>query len=176
MTLTEKIVSVVAAIIAIILISYSSFHYIKNLGYQEAVATYEKQKLKDKEITDAAQKQLQDKADQALKDKQDAIKTADAKYASLLDSLRKRQNRPAQTRSSTTTEVTGTCTGAELYREDAEFLAGEAARADKVTIERDYYYERYEDARNLLAGTQSISGQQGTVSNTEPISGNRIQP
>lgn len=176
MTLSEKIVSILAAIIAIGLVSYSSYHHIKQLGYNEAVAVYEKQKTKDKEITDAAQKKLQEQADKASKDKQDAIQAADAKYSALLDSLRKRQSRPSQARPSATTEVASSCTGAQLYREDAEFLAGEAARADKVTIERDYYYERYEDARNLLAGTKSVSGQQGTVSNTESVSGTRIQP
>lgn len=176
MTLTEKIISVLAVVFAVGFVSYSGFHYVKKLGYDEAVSIYEKQKAKDKAITDAAQAQLQLKADQAAKDKQDALKAADVKYAALADSLRKRPTRPSQAGSSATARSTGSCTGSELYREDAEFLAGEAARADKVTIERDYYYERYEDARNLLAGTKSVGGQQGTVSDTEFVSGDRVQP
>lgn len=43
-----------------------------------------------------------------------------------------------------------TCTGRELYREDGEFLIGEASAAERVRIERDYYYERYEEARQQL--------------------------
>lgn len=169
MTLSEQIIAAVAAFLAVGLIGYSSYHHVRQLGYNEAVAKYEKQMAEDKKKTDAAQAQLQSKADQAAKDKQDAIQAADIKYTALLDSLRKRTRRPAQTGSGTTAATTGTCTGAELYREDAEFLAGEAARADKVTIERDFYYERYEYARSVLAGTQSVGGQQGTVSDTKPL-------
>lgn len=46
--------------------------------------------------------------------------------------------------------ASSSCTGAQLYREDGEFLAGEAARAEKVRLERDYWYEQYETARKLL--------------------------
>lgn len=42
------------------------------------------------------------------------------------------------------------CTGAELYRQDGEFLAGEATRAEKVMRERDYYYDQYEQARKKI--------------------------
>lgn len=42
------------------------------------------------------------------------------------------------------------CTGAELYRQDGEFLAGEAARADKILRERNYYYDQYEQARKKI--------------------------
>ena len=175
MTLSEKILASLAIALAFSLVGYSSFKHIKKLGYDEAVSIYEKQKEEDKKITNAATKQLQDDAIKAHKDKEDALKVADAKYASLLDSLRNRKTRPTQTGPSTTPQVGGSCTGAQLYREDAEFLAGEAARADKLTIERDFYYERYERARLLLSGSEPIAGQQGTISNTEPISGDRVQ-
>ena len=39
------------------------------------------------------------------------------------------------------------CTGAKLFREDGEFLTGEAARADTILSQRDYYYEQYEMMR-----------------------------
>lgn len=175
-TLSEQIIAAVAALLAIGLISFSGFKYIKQQGFNEATAIYEKQKAADKKITDAATKKLQEQADNAAKDKQDAIQAADAKYAALLDSLRKRPTRPTQTGSSTTAKTTGSCTGAELYRDDAEFLAGQAALADKVVIERDFYYERYESARRLLSGEKSTSGLEGTVSNTESVSGDRVQP
>jgi len=42
------------------------------------------------------------------------------------------------------------CTGAELSREDGEFLAGEAARAEELIKERDFYYKQYEQVRNNL--------------------------
>lgn len=43
-----------------------------------------------------------------------------------------------------------TCTGAELSREDGEFLAGEAARAEELIKERDFYYKQYEQVRKKL--------------------------
>lgn len=42
------------------------------------------------------------------------------------------------------------CTGRELSREDGEFLAGEAARAEKLIKERDFYYQQYEQVRKNL--------------------------
>lgn len=42
------------------------------------------------------------------------------------------------------------CTGAELSREDGEFLAGEAARAEELIKERDFYYKQYEQVRKNL--------------------------
>lgn len=89
----------------------------------------------------------------ADKEKQDAVQAVDAKYADLVSSLQKRPTRSDLTSSvkSAVASARKACTGASLYREDAEFLAGEAARADKVILERDYYYGRYEDARTKLA-------------------------
>lgn len=47
-------------------------------------------------------------------------------------------------------EASRTCTGAELSREDGEFLAGEAARAEELIKERDFYYKQYEQVRKSL--------------------------
>lgn len=58
--------------------------------------------------------------------------------------------RPKRTSSSVSPSVGSTCTGAQLYREDGEFLAGEASRAQRIMEERNYYYERYEDARQQI--------------------------
>lgn len=46
-------------------------------------------------------------------------------------------------------EAPRACTGAELSREDGEFLAGEAARAAVIAKERDYYYQQYEQVRKI---------------------------
>ena len=55
------------------------------------------------------------------------------------------QQRPTRAQlNSAVAEARKACTGAELYREDAEFLAREAARAERLIKERDFYYERYE--------------------------------
>lgn len=82
----------------------------------------------------------------ALRAKQNEIN----KLASSVKSLRNELlNRPS--RSDPVTPGAGqTCTGRELYREDGEFLIGEASAAERVRIERDFYYERYEEARQQL--------------------------
>lgn len=58
-------------------------------------------------------------------------------------------NRP--TRESTVITNTGnSCTGAQLFKEDGEFLTREAARAERILIERNYYYEQYEQSRKKI--------------------------
>lgn len=58
------------------------------------------------------------------------------------------------------------CTGSELYREDGEFLTGEAARADKLIAERDFYWQSYENARKELENLKQ------RISNGEDYSAN----
>lgn len=76
------------------------------------------------------------------------IKSLSVKLAAANRLLNSRTERPKDGGESPV--VTTSCTGRELYREDGEFLIREAARADKVIIERDYYYEQYENARKMI--------------------------
>lgn len=82
--------------------------------------------------------------DLALGKKNAEIETINSKLALLRSELRKRPSRATASSSPTS------CTGRELLREDAEFLAGEAARAERIMKERNFYYERYEEARQQL--------------------------
>jgi len=84
---------------------------------------------------------LQAEADER---KTHAIHDLDQRLAAAVGELRNRPERPAA--------ASGTggdpparqaCTGAELYRPDAEFLVREAARAQRVLIERDDLWEKY---------------------------------
>lgn len=102
----------------------------------EALQT-DKQLLEKKALADAA----------TIKDKDSII----AKHNSTIRSLRERPTREESAKADASSSGTGTtCTGSELSREDGEFLAGEASRAQQLVRERDYYYERYEDARISL--------------------------
>lgn len=127
-------------------------HYDKQVAVEEATHKLENQ------YRDA----LQQAATAALKTQEklqltstEAIKEKDAKISNLssrvvaLNQLLNTTKRP--TDNPTAPETGGTCTGAQLYREDGEFLAGEAARAEKVMIERNYYYTEYENARRILS-------------------------
>lgn len=61
-------------------------------------------------------------------------------YSALADSLRDRPERPAEgaggvpASADAGTEPAAGCTGAQLYRPDGVFLAGEAARADQLRV------------------------------------------
>lgn len=67
-----------------------------------------------------------------------------ADYNKLVNSLRQRPSRNSEA-DTQPANPPNTCsiTGAELSREDGEFLAGEAAAAMKIQKERDYYYHAY---------------------------------
>lgn len=111
----------------------------------------------DKSLKEAAVKaqkasiELQASADKTRQEKDEKINDINARLAAALSELRKRPNRPANPPEYTGSEQA--CTARELYREDAEFLTREAARADSILAERDYYYQQYEEVRKKLNGT-----------------------
>lgn len=81
-------------------------------------------------------------------------KQKDAKIDSiqrqLADTIKRLRERPVRPNVVTATEIREACTGRELYREDGEFLAREAARAERVLEERNFYWQQYENARVKL--------------------------
>ena len=68
------------------------------------------------------------------------------------DGLRKRPARPTQEGSSSSNPPTPSTegTGTSLYREDGEFLAGEAATASRIADQRDQCYAAYGRASEQL--------------------------
>lgn len=117
---------------------------VMNTVYQKRILEQAaKAKLVESKLTEKA------KTDEKLK--QDQINSINAKLVVAVDQLRnERKRRPASVTNSPVAPIIGTCTGRELYAEDGEFLTREAARADKVAVERDYYYTQYENARKAL--------------------------
>lgn len=93
---------------------------------------------------------LQASSSAAIGKKDDELKTANRKLSVALGELRNRPLRPGPTDKPLVASVSQTCTGAQLFREDSEFLTREAARSDQLIIERDYYYTEYENSRLLL--------------------------
>lgn len=81
-------------------------------------------------------------------------KQKDAKIDSiqrqLADTIKRLRERPVRPNVVTVTEIREACTGRELYREDGEFLAREAARSERVLEERNFYWQQYENARVKL--------------------------
>ena len=125
-------------------------------GYARAVS--QAQKAADKARADAETKtrQLQTEADQARKDKYDALDELDRAHRALAERLRQRPARPAGGAGlpapASTGPAAGGCNGAQLYREDGEFLAREAARADTLRIELGACHAAYQRAREIVNG------------------------
>lgn len=94
---------------------------------------------RDQQIAREREKLMQQTADRLRQEKDLEIRNLNARSAALNNSLRDRSSRPANPVSAvpSTTSVGPTvasCTGAGLSREDAEFLAGEATRADELRV------------------------------------------
>ena len=75
------------------------------------------------------------KLTEQLKDKEDAIKGINKRHAAIVSGLRQRTERPVTVPAVKEASSAAVCTGAgstgeQLYRQDAEFLIGEAAKAD----------------------------------------------
>lgn len=93
------------------------------------------------------ERELRDSLHVAIQEKDYEIKTITDRLDSSLVSL---QQLRSKYEANTNTSNSCTKPPTEFYREDGEFLAREAARAEKVLKERDFYYERYEEARRRL--------------------------
>lgn len=110
-------------------------------------------KLKAAELKTAkTEDELRLNALQATRDKNAQIAILTTSLNDALKRLRDRQERPPAQPSGEVASSGGSCTARELYREDAEFLTREAYRAQSVIVERDYYYNQYEQARKKLDG------------------------
>ena len=101
----------------------------------------------------AAEEQLRRQADEQQKTYQQKITRLTADRDALLRSVRERPSRDSGG------DVPGTaaagdrcagCTGAGLSREDAEFLVGEAARADRIAEQLSACVAQYEAAREAV--------------------------
>ena len=100
---------------------------------------------------DEAQKELSISHFKEVEEKNAKIKDVTGKLNSALISLQSRPSRPQSSPdSSSSTAAPQTCTGRELPREDAEFLTRESAAAQAIVVERDYYYQEYENVRIIL--------------------------
>lgn len=118
---------------------------------QGVVTEYNAEYVRGLEQTLASTKKLHEDAVISEGKLKDEVKNIRGKYAALSDSVWNRPTREAHTEGSSTASCPASPnTGVSLSREDAEFLIGEAARAEQYLQERDFYYERYEAARKEL--------------------------
>lgn len=92
---------------------------------------------------------LQSQADQQLVEKNVQIKAIRTELDRALVELRKRPSRVPVPNAPSPSKG---ATGADLSREDAEFLIREAARADGLVAQLQYCYRMYDEARGALSG------------------------
>jgi hypothetical protein len=89
-----------------------------------------------------------------IKEEKDAqIKSIDSKYRAIISSLRQRQERVTSTNStgsSNNAESAKWTTGAGLYKEDAEFLAGFARDTEELKVYLNSCYVQYDVLREQL--------------------------
>ena len=99
------------------------------------------EEYKAEEVANARLKehQLQDATDQIRKDKDAQINAINNQLANALIELR---NRPSRASKVSVNGQVGT--GTTLFAEDAEFLIGEAARADTIRTALDACYKQYD--------------------------------
>ena len=117
--------------------------------YKSLESTYAKAAILAEEKARLQTAQLQTAIEAERTTKDEHIQAITAQLDTALGQLRVRPGR-------STTKVPTACasspaTGAQLSREDAEFLAREAARADAVSARLSYCEAAYETARKALA-------------------------
>jgi hypothetical protein len=120
--------SIVVALIALF-IGYVCYDYGYKTASNKQAKIYEKQ-LVEQEIKN---QELAKKVTLIQLDKENEIKTLNSKHNAIVVSLRNRPERsdvPKETNSCTSVCAGTGSTGQQLFREDAEFLIGEAAKAE----------------------------------------------
>lgn len=156
----------VAAVIGLALVAGGWKCY--KLGQKDIQASWDREKLsilkqseiivrnvgnKENEVRQSAEKQRKDDAKK--------LATTRASYERTIAGLQNRPNRPGDERvsenRSTGDAGSGTgnsepkgCTGQELYKQDAEFLARETARAELYQIRYESCYQRYAKVKMTL--------------------------
>lgn len=96
------------------------------------------------------EQEMQIIADNVRKQKDENISKINNRLATALSELRERPYRPSPTVSDTSSARSSAegCTGGELFRQDAEFLIGEAARADKLRESLFQCHQQYNQIRD----------------------------
>lgn len=135
----------------------------RTAGLSEVRAKWEKQRAADAallaQLTSRAREReqaLQFTADKLRQEKTLEIRHLSAARDAALRELRNRDKRPAVGNGAAATSspagagAAASCTGAQLFRQDAEFLVWEAARADEVRASLIECRAAYDAARAAL--------------------------
>lgn len=93
------------------------------------------------------EKSLLEASERLRKDRDAKVKDLNSRLKSVNAELQHRKERDSS--KSTDTAACSGATGAELSKQDAEFLAREAARADEVVVQLNYCIAQYNKLKNV---------------------------
>lgn len=141
-------IGIILAVIGGLYGSHTYFvHKAVNVKEQELRAEFRQQMLESIEDATRTEDRLRISLNKKIADRDKQIANITAEHARLNRML---NTRPSREDNSPTPGSEPSCTGSQLYREDGEFLAGEAARAEKLIEDRDFYYQVYLKTYNEL--------------------------
>ena len=122
--------------IAALVISFSSG---ATIGYKWEKSNFDNYKLEQERNTRIKEQEHQAVTDEIRKTKDAKIADINNKLVDAISELRKRTSRPAEVPNNGQS-----CSGRNLYSEDAIFLTREAARADIIRSGLDACYKQYD--------------------------------
>lgn len=115
---------------------------------------YAKELTRLTEINIKTKSELENKVKVLQENKDAEIKNINARYDSIITGLQHRPSRQEYQSNSTNNtsnpESTKGTTGAGLYREDANFLAGYARDTERLKVELIQCYRQYEDVQTTV--------------------------
>lgn len=118
---------------------------------EQMSAEYTKKLLEASELAREREQVMMASADKLRKDKDAQIASLNTRLGAALSSLSERPQRtPSASKDTPAPCNCSGATGANLSREDAEFLVREAARADKLRSALDQCYKQYDSVRQSL--------------------------
>ncbi len=148
--------NILIGIFIIVLLGVSHYKAF-TFGKQETQLKFDQYKLKQFEAIvkiqdelNKSMKGLELENEHLKKSKREEISKLQDNLAATIDKLRKRETRDNQTYLSDPTSIRTGCTGTELFFEDGEFLAREAARADKLAIELLFCQNQYNSGKKAI--------------------------
>ena len=117
---------------------------------------FDKQMLESIEDATKTEDKLRNSLNKKIQERDKQIANITAEHARLNRLL---NTRPSREDNPQTSGSESSCTGSKLYREDGEFLTGEAARAEKLIEDRDFYYQVYLKTYNELEELRNATHQ-----------------
>ena len=141
----------------LVALAWYGYNWVYDRGANSVQSKWDTEKLEQAQQSASAlsaalqvTKDLQTSADKDKESKNAQIKNLNASLNTALIGLSNRPSRPDPSGVPGNTSTGGGCTGANLFKPDAEFLAREAARADTLQVELQLCYDRYRKARDAI--------------------------